>query len=81
MTSRKSSEENNGTSGIKKTYLFLNVLVISLGFMQFGVGMASFSNTADAWARYFQWDKNQVTLYTDVLQSINIVREVVKNNM
>jgi hypothetical protein len=46
--SRKSSDEGS-TAGIKKGYLFFNVLVISLGFMQFGVGMNSFSNTQDAW--------------------------------
>ena len=48
MGERRSSSED-GTAGIKKVYLFFNTLTISLGFMQFGVGMNSFSNTQDAW--------------------------------
>ena len=69
---RSNSKENNSTEGIKKGYLFFNVLVISLGFMQFGVGMNSLSNTVDAWARYFNWSEDDTTLYSDILQSINI---------
>ena len=40
--------------------------------MQFGVGMNSLSNTVNAWNRYFGWDDDQSTLYSDILQSINI---------
>ena len=69
---RSNSKENNSTEGIKKGYLFFNVLAISLGFMQFGVGMNSLSNTVDAWARYFNWSEDDTTLYSDILQSINI---------
>ena len=38
--------DNNeqSTEGIKVGYLFCNVWVISLGFLQFGIGMASWSN-------------------------------------
>jgi MFS family permease len=44
--SASSAEES--TKDINKGYLFFNVLTISLGFMQFGVGMNSWSNTQDA---------------------------------
>ena len=71
MTSRRSSDEAS-TAGINKCYLFWNVFAISLGFMQFGVGMASWSNTQDAWSRYFQWSPDDATFWGDVLQSINI---------
>jgi len=49
LTGSIKSNESNSTAGIKKGYLFLNVLTISLGFMQFGVGMNSWSNLQDAW--------------------------------
>ena len=38
----------NGQSEIKKCYIFMNCFAISLGFMQFGIGMASFSNSQNA---------------------------------
>lgn len=44
MLGSTTQQQENDTSGIKTGYLFFNVLVISLGFMQFGIGMASFSN-------------------------------------
>ena len=53
-------------NGINKCYTISNVFVVSLGFMQFGMGMCSFTNTADAWTRYFDWNENEVTLYTDM---------------
>ena len=66
------SKNQGSTEGIKTMYLFFNVFTISLGFMQFGVGMNSWSNTQDAWSRHFQWTSDDATLYGDVLQSINI---------
>ena len=32
-------------SEVKKLYIFMNCFAISLGFMQFGIGMSSFSNS------------------------------------
>ena len=68
---RRDSDEGS-TEGINTVYLFFNVFSISLGFMQFGVGMNSWSNTQDAWSRHFGWSSDDATLYGDVLQSINI---------
>ena len=41
-----SSVRNSGDlSEVKKLYIFMNCFAISLGFMQFGIGMSSFSNS------------------------------------
>jgi len=50
-----SENEDRNLSGIRKCYVFFNVLTVSLGFMQFGVGMNSWSNTQPAWQVYFGW--------------------------
>jgi len=42
--------------GINKVYLFFNILTVSLGFMQFGVGMNSWSNSQPAFAYKLDWD-------------------------
>lgn len=44
MGSTALQQEEGSTAGIKKGYVFSNVLVISLGFMQFGYGISSWSN-------------------------------------
>ena len=44
MGSTALQQEEGSTAGIKKGYVFSNVLVISLGFMQFGYGSVSWSN-------------------------------------
>jgi len=69
--SASSAEES--TKDINKGYLFFNVLTISLGFMQFGVGMNSWSNTQGAFSKYFGWTESQETMYGDILQSIIIL--------
>lgn len=61
------SSEKKSTEGIKKGYLFFNIMTISLGYMQFGVGMNSFSNTQDAWQNFFGWTDDEAILYGDVL--------------
>ena len=45
----------------------MNAIVISLGFMQFGVGITSFSNTQSAFANYFDWSDDEATKYGDIL--------------
>ena len=58
--------------GINKVYLFFNILTVSLGFMQFGVGMNSWSNSQPAFAYKLDWDKDQEKVLGDVCQSIII---------
>ena len=47
-----------GQSEIKKLYIFMNCFAISLGFMQFGIGMASFSNSQNAFQVLWGWTDN-----------------------
>lgn len=65
-------ESTDYTKEIKKGYLFFNTLTIALGFMQFGVGMNSWSNTQDAFTNFFGWTESEATTWGDVLQSIII---------
>ena len=39
--------------------------------------MCSFSNTLDAWTRYFNWDDHEVTIYSDLFQSVTIAGALV----
>ena len=39
------TRKSGDLSEVKKLYIFMNCFAISLGFMQFGIGMASFSNS------------------------------------
>ena len=70
MIVSENGDDNQG--GIRKCYVFFNVLTVSLGFMQFGFGMNSWSNTQDAWQNHFDWDDDRTTIMGDVLQSITI---------
>ena len=45
--SERAASQSN-MAEIKKCYIFMNCFAISLGFMQFGIGMASFSNSQNA---------------------------------
>ena len=55
-TSLLSQDSNEKSSkDIKLCYVFTNMLVIALGFMQFGGGMNSWSNTQDAWKQFYNW--------------------------
>ena len=53
-------------------YIFFNMLLISLGFMQFGLGMNSFSPTSAAFAKMKGWSDDETTQYTNLIQSITI---------
>ena len=46
---------------IKKGYIFLNICTIALGFMQYGFGMACWTNSSPAFARKFGWDSSKKT--------------------
>ena len=46
--SNVSARASGDLSEVKKLYIFMNCFAISLGFMQFGIGMASFSNSQNA---------------------------------
>ena len=52
---------------INKLYLFMNCLTISLGFMQFGIGMNSWSNSQPAFVYKYGWDSNEEKILGDVL--------------
>ena len=74
------SEDNNTTSAsmmarsgleanlneINKGYIAANCLVVSLGFMQFGVGMNSWSTLSPAFQYHWSWEDDKVTLINDM---------------
>ena len=43
-------------SDVKKGYIFMNICTIALGFMQYGIGMNSWTNSSPAFARAKDWD-------------------------
>lgn len=51
---------------IKAGYIFANCMVVALGFMQFGIGMNSWSNSQDAFAKQFGWDTDKATFLGDI---------------
>ena len=51
---------------INKGYIGANCLVVSLGFMQFGVGMNSWSTLSPAFEQNWSWDKDNVTIINDL---------------
>ena len=67
------SNSSDTTKDVKKCYVLMNVFAISLGFMQFGIGMNSWSNTQPAFKVYFGWTDSQETTNGDILQSIIIL--------
>jgi MFS family permease len=73
LGSHLSAGSTESTKDVNKIYLFFNTLTISLGFMQFGVGMNSWSNTQGAFAQYFGWDTKETNRNGDILQSVIIL--------
>lgn len=72
MGSRHSSGSDGGsTKDINKCYIFFNCFAISLGFMQFGIGMNSWSNAGTAFSLHFGYygDEDKETLWNDLEQS------------
>ena len=68
-----SDGSNDSTKDINKCYVLMNIFTISLGFMQFGIGMNSWSNTQPSFAVYFDWTDDEATKWGDLLQSICIL--------
>ena len=54
LLSQDSSEKSS--KDIKLCYVFTHMLVIALGFMQFGLGMSNWTPVAGAFACLKQWD-------------------------
>ena len=67
------SMTESSTKDINKCYMFMHVLTVSLGFMQFGIGMSSWSPTQPAFEVFFGWTDSETTLYGDGLQSVCIL--------
>ena len=65
-------KKTTSADGINNVYIFFNTVVIALGFMQFGCGMNSFSNTQSAWQKQFGWTDVETNKYGNLLQSISI---------
>ena len=55
MTSSILSGGEKSTKEINKGYIFFNALTISMGFMQFGYGMACWSPSQPAFQNFFDW--------------------------
>lgn len=51
---------------INKGYIGFNCFVVSLGFMQFGVGMNSWSTLSPAFQYHWSWDSDKLTLINDM---------------
>ena len=51
---------------VNKGYIFLNCFTVSLGFMQFGVGMSSWTNSQPAFSAQWGWTEDQNTILGDV---------------
>lgn len=43
---------------VKSGFIFWNCFAVSLGFMQFGVGMSSWTNSQPAFAKQWDWSKD-----------------------
>ena len=82
MTKQVVNQSDSGTSAsmmggstnanmaeVNKGYIFANCFVVSLGFMQFGIGMNSWSTLANAFAYLWGWDDSNSTLLNDISQS------------
>lgn len=64
MMTRSQAEAN--LDEINKGYIAANCLVVSLGFMQFGVGMNSWSTLSPAFQYNWSWEDDKVTLINDL---------------
>ncbi len=57
----------SSTKDIKTCYVFTNMLVIALGFMQFGLGMSNWTPVAAAFQCKKEWSDDDTALYGDII--------------
>lgn len=69
LTTSNAAGGQTNMDEVNKGYLTMNCFAISLGFMQFGIGMNSYSTLSTAFQYNFGWDDDNMTLINDMTQS------------
>ena len=50
--------------------MLINMIVIALGFMQFGIGMGSWGSISGSFACMYDWDSNEHTKYDSIITGV-----------
>lgn len=60
-------------SGIRKCRVLSNVLVVTLGWAQYGFGFTSWSNLEPAFQVYFGWSEGETKFWGDMNTSVTVL--------